>query len=53
MLVAAGLLGLGAIAVTDKVTARRTLIGAILLAGLIAVLLSYYYWRTDPDRGKS
>jgi uncharacterized membrane protein len=53
MLVAAGLVELGAIAVTDKVAASRILIGAILLAGLIGVLLSYYYWRTDPGRGNS
>ncbi|MGH9522393.1 MAG: SdpI family protein [Terriglobales bacterium] len=52
MFVAAGLVGLGTVAVTDRATASRILIGAILLTGVAAVFLSYYYWRTDPDRSR-
>lgn len=53
MFVAVGLATLGVLAVGDSRVANHVLLGGILVVALVSVVLSYVYWRRDPDRNSA
>lgn len=50
MLVMTGLVSIGAFAVTDRNTGFLTLLAGVASTVLISVAISYFAWRSDPER---
>jgi uncharacterized membrane protein len=50
LFVLTGVMTLAAWFVADIEIAAWVMIAAIVVASLVSVLLSYFYWRNDPDR---
>jgi uncharacterized membrane protein len=50
LFVLSGLAGMGAWLTVGTVPAFIILIGSIIASSIVAVILSYVYWRQDPQR---
>lgn len=50
LFIAAGLVSLAAVWLTDKDTGWIVMLSAVMFAALFPVVLSYFVWRADPER---